>query len=217
MHGIAGLMMIARAAKPKMPRIVPLPNRWAPDVVTTSAPRPELPERDEFGLATAVFGHAPRLSRQYIAKALEFLRLPKTISPTALFGPGAGTIPELATFGYLLSKGYYYQSHGPKGFFFQSFALGGRDTPGGAVVDFVVWIVTGKRIGVNVDSVYHSPENPFAPGQKLESDRRRNVRLLSEGGYAAIMSVNLRSWGYPLENGPDDLVAMDLARIEFAA
>ena len=64
-----------------VPKMFDRPRLFArPSMSSWGQPPPYEPlgvfaaERDEFGLAVAVYGRAPRLSRQYIARCLDFLK-----------------------------------------------------------------------------------------------------------------------------------------------
>jgi hypothetical protein len=93
--------------------------------------------------------------------------------------------------------------------------LGGRAIQGGgAVVDFIVYR-DHLKIGLRVESVYHSAFDPFGRGGvKSRIDFEQGIRLQSRGAVDLLMSDNLAVWGFPLESGPDDLVELDLSRIE---
>jgi hypothetical protein len=197
---------------PSLPRIFGLPNGWSPDNEYGAPPQQEKPPTDEFGLATAVYGHAPRQSRQFVSLCLETLNKPKNIPPSFIFGVSAGTIPELCTFGYLINEGFNYRQSGVRSFSWLSYELGAGNIEAGTQLDFSVYIGPNRRIGVDVDSVFHSVKNPYGAGQKLEQDRRRRQRLLSAGGLANVISVN-RAPQHALEHGPNELVVPELRRI----
>lgn len=202
---------------PKQPakfRIVGLPSGWDGESVYDAPPQERQAERDEFGLATAIYGHAPRLGRQYAALCLETLGMPKTVSPTQLFGVSAGTIPELVTFGFLISEGFRYRSSGPRSFVWLSYETAGN-VEAQTQLDFSVYVAAMRRIGVDVDSIFHTAKNPYHPGAKLEQDRRRRQRLLTQGGLHNVISVN-RGPQHVLEYGPQELVYPELVRVLYA-
>lgn len=161
---------------------------------------------DEFGLAYELYRYYPRTSRQYIARALEFLRVSKRVS---LQEQGIGTGPEMVVFGGLLYRGFLPYGGGPRTFVFQSSQLGGRELPGGAVVDIVVNI--GENVGVRVQGKFHRLDNPFGTGgAESEEDERQRIRLLSYGAVDRLVDVNRN---LELERGPDPLVEREFDRI----
>lgn len=164
-------------------------------------------QRDRFGLGPAYFTY-PDKSREYAARALDFLGLPKGVHPRPF-----ATIAELVVFGMLLSAGFHhYVGPEPGGgtFVFQSYELGGRQ-PGGAVVDFVLFH-RGAEIGIRVQSIFHSPASPFGNGAGDLREMEQSNRLLG-AGFERIVSVNEPQRGFPIENGPNELVRRELDRI----
>lgn len=199
---------------PKVPRVPAVPGMGAlPPLWEAKRPQAGAVERDEFGLSVDIYGKAPSLSRQYIAQCLDYLNKPKTVNPSQIFGVSAGTIPELAVFGFLLASGFVYRTSGARSFTWLSYELGAGEVAPTTQLDFSVYLAENRRIGVDVDSIFHTEKNPFAAGAKLEHDRRRRLRLLALPTLANVISVNEGHTGHCLEFGPNQLVAANLQRI----
>jgi hypothetical protein len=201
-------------ALPKLPALPRLPGGGRPLAPAASGRLDPAKGTDEFGLGIWAVG-LPRASRRYIAVTYEHFGLDKSKQPTAVFAATSGTVPESVTMGWLLTNHYGYKHGGPRGFDFQGQVLGGRAIQGGgAVVDFIVYR-DHLKIGLRVESVYHSAFDPFGRGGvKSRIDFEQGIRLQSRGAVDLLMSDNLAVWGFPLESGPDDLVELDLSRIE---
>ncbi len=199
-----------------LPRKPRLPTRTHGEPPVKAEVKRAEPGVDEFGLDPGIFGRYPRKSRQYCALALEFLKMPKDVTPSSLVF-GGGTIPEMVMFGGLLARGYVYNGGPPKGFAFQRDVLGGRAIAGGGAVEDIVVYRAGRVIAVPVQSVFHGVDNPFGGGlSKIYSDREQQVRVLSRGRVDAVVPVNEPERGSVLENGPDAAVDHEFTRIELA-
>lgn len=179
------------------------------DLVPGSIENPE-PLRDEFGLLWTIYRNFPRIIREYVAYALEHISgASKSVSPSQA---GYGTVPELVVYGGLLKRGYDPQVTRSKGFYFQSSMLGGR-VPGGAVVDFLVIVGSGERVGVRVQSKFHALQDPFGLGtQKVYADEAQRLRLLTNRTITRLVDVNLPPLR-ALENGPEAAVYREFERI----
>lgn len=165
---------------------------------------------DEYGLLWSLYRNYPARSRYYVSIALEFLKKPKNVSPQAM---GVATIPELVCFGGLLRRNYRFNSMGPGSFFFQSEQMGGREVPGGAVIDFLVY-VGNEKVGVRVNGKFHALDSPFYTGrQKVEEDRLQQIKLLARAGFTRLVDVN-EAPRYFFEKGPDPMVEQEFRRIE---
>lgn len=196
-------------ARPRLPSRFPLPGRGRlPDL--TAGPDLKLgeAEHDEYGLARHWAGdYCPRV-REYLAAAYEYLRLDKDAAPARQGLIIAGTVPELVFFGGLLKRGLLPF----RDFEFQSEALGGREMPGGAVLDFVVF-VRGLKVAVPVQSVFHASDGAFAGQSKVFEDYEQRVRVVARGSVDRVVPVNLPELGYPLERGPDELCDQEFYRV----
>lgn len=163
-------------------------------------------QTDSYGLGPP-YATYPDRSRYYAAIAVKYFGLSPLVSPRPF-----ATIAELVVFGMLLDAGFYHYI-GPEPaegtFVFQSYELGGRQ-PGGAVVDFVLFHY--GQIGIRVQSIFHSPQSPFGNGAGDLREREQELRLLGRG-FDRIVDVNEPERGYPIENGPDELVDQELQRI----
>ncbi len=206
-----GLPTIALPSRPALP---PLPGGTQPSRVQPLRKLGPAQELDEFGLGTWS-ANTPRASRRYIAVAYEHFGLDKTKQPTAVFSHSSGTFPECVVMGWLFVNGYVYKQQGGRGFDFQGAVLGGRALQGGgAVLDFVVYR-NQVKIGIRVESVYHTAMDPFGRGTvKTYMDYNQALQLEMRRAVDLVMSVNLGVSGFPLENGPDDAVEDDLRRID---
>ena len=168
--------------------------------------------RDRYGLPLLTWaGKYGDRVREYLALCYEFFGYDKDIPPIqqGTFG-SSGSTPELVFFGGLLKRGLRYGVD----FQFQSDALGGRQMPGGAVIDFIVY-ANGLRVGVRVDSVFHSSSFVWAGRSKVFEDEEQRIRLLARSTVDRVMEVNRRSDAYPLEGGQnsDLLVDRDFDRV----
>lgn len=186
-------------------------SRWDRPEYPEPAAAPREKERfvDEFGLSYELYRYYPKLSRQYIATAIEHVGGDKLTPPIQ---QGIGTAPELVIIGGLLERDFDFQGiRGNRSFYFQSEELGGR-RPGGAVVDVMVYI-GGEKIGVRVQSRWHALNEPFFQGRaKVEEDKRQLLRLLSNAQIDRIVDVN-QPPQLVLETGPDALVLREFDRI----
>jgi hypothetical protein len=201
-------------SRPKLPARPALGKRFE----LPAFPLPEAKPRDtdEYGLGTWAAEIGPT-ARGYLARAYSYLKLDKAITPTAQSSPiaevnaGAGTVPELVFFGGLLARNFTSNGYGSRTFQFQSYQLGGRKVPGGAVVDFVLYL-GGRVIGVRVDSVFHGLSDPFGRGaSEVEEAASQRRRLLASSGLDTVVDVNKSDYGYPMEpGGPDGLVDVDI-------
>ena len=183
-----------------------------PAGLTRAVDRLQQPEQetDEYGLKWTLYRNYPKRSRYYVSIALAYLRKPRDKSPITL---GIGTIPELVVFGGLLRRDYTFNGLTQGSFYFQSEQLGGREVPGGAVVDFLVWI-GGEKVGVRVQGKYHALDNPFYVGrEKVEEDELQRTKLLARAGFTRLVDVN-EAPRYALEKGPDAAVEQEFRRIE---
>ncbi len=197
-------------SRPALPRRNRLPGRASTgQLPEIPAPKAAEPVTDEFGLSVELFGQMSPLGRQYLAACLDYLKLPKDVSPTR---SGFGTIPEAVFFGGLLAHGFLLGAAGSRSFAFQSAMLGGRQTPGGTVVDFMLYH-GGRRIAVYVESVFHTKDNPFGGLAKIGEDDARFTRLLATQGVDALLQVNRGGEGHPFEHGPDSLITADFRRV----
>lgn len=204
--------MIARPAKPRRPARPRLPgnNRAATGAVPQG--RIGVADTDEFGLSRDIFGHLPPRARQYLARAYTHWGLDKMVAPIHQQMPGgdtgnAGTIPEMVFYGGLLERNMLPF----KDFQFQHELLGGRDLPGGAVADFIVF-VNGEKVGVPVQSPFHAETFVFAGLAKVNLDLNQQVRLTSRGAIDRVVLVNEPPSHY-LEAGPDVMVDREFRRV----
>lgn len=196
-------------ALPSLPRLPSLPGGTRPLDPVVLPKLDVQPATDEFGFGPWA-KETPRASRRYMAVAYEDAHLDKRFQPAVYFGVGAGTIPELVVIGWLIVNGYR-RGQRNRGYDFQDDRLGGRQLPGGAVVDVIVYRAA-RTIGVRVYSIYHSLRDPFGNGGVAVSvNRYQAVRLLSRGAIDTIIDVNLNR---VLEIGYDAAVELDLKRIE---
>lgn len=208
--------MSAQISRPRRPS-APKKARIASPVQSITLPAYEPPQpgravTDEFGLSVEKYKGVPRISRQYLALAYRHLGLDPSVSAVENMSAVAGTLPEMVFYGALLARGFSDTARTARSFAFQSFELGGRRVPGGAVVDFVVFI-NNRAIGVRVDSVYHNAANPFGlGGAEIQASILQKERLEARANLS-IEDVNLAALGYPLENGPDQLVDYDIDRV----
>ncbi len=163
----------------------------------------------KFRLEPDAISILPDLSRRYLSVAYEYLRLDKHNPPSTY---GAGTTPELVVFGALLDFGFDFPLGSERSFGFQSNLLGGRHLPGGTVSDFVVWN-GGSRVGVYVDSVFHTPSFVWAGREKVEYERVLAERVIARTDITVVMRINRIELGMPLENGPDELVEREFERL----
>jgi hypothetical protein len=165
--------------------------------------------KDQFGLAVAWSEELGLRVRQWMARAYEYLDFDKNVPPSRQghFG-SSGTIPEIAFMGALLTEGLVPFED----FEFQSEAMGGRRFPGGAVLDFLVY-VNGLRVGVRVESVFHASDFIFAGNAKVNEDESQRIRLQSSGAVDRVVAVNRQSDGYCLEGANDALADADLRRV----
>ena len=165
---------------------------------------------DQYGLGVWA-RDVPRQSRYYIGIAYRHFEINGQDPPSLFFGPGKGTVPELATFGWLLDHGYAPNEWSARGFTFQVNELGGREA-GGAVVDFEVRR-NHRRIGVLVNSIYHQLGSPYGGGAAVAANTTQIQRLGATGRFDAIIEVNVNQ---VLEFGTDTAIEADLARIDVA-
>ena len=203
-------MSVKRTARPSLPRRHRLPSRTSM-AQPPAVPTPEVtkPDTDEYGLATELFEHMSPLGRQYLARCMDFVGLDKSVSPTR---QGFGTVPECVFFGGLLERNFTYGQAGSQSFDYQSATLGGRQTPGGTVVDFMVY-VGNRRIAVYVESIFHTKDNPFGGLAKIGEDDARFTRALATRGIDVIVQVNRGGAGHPFEHGPDSGILRDFERV----
>lgn len=197
---------LQRAAVPHLPRLPggSVPGAPKPAPIFTVSPTFAT---DEHGLSLKVTAKMSALGREYLALAYRFFGLNTRLSPSQQGYHIAGTLPELVFCGALLAHGYTPGKHA-HGFIFQQALLGGR-VPGGSLTDFTMF--NGPRqIAVYVDSIYHSLRNPFGAGAKISQDKLLRERILSRTSIAAVVSVNKELDGFPLENGPDMLLAKEV-------
>jgi len=201
-------------ALPALPKLPPLPGGHKPLDLAGAGKLSAPDDLDEFGLGSWA-RPLNRASRRYIGVTYRYFGFDGRQQPVEVFSATAGTVPESVTFGWLLTNGYTFRQHGPRGFDFQGSVLGGRAIQGGgAVVDFIVYR-DHLTIAVRVESPFHTAFDPFGRGGvKARMDFEQGIRLKSMGGFNIVMSVNLGVWGFPLSNGPADLVDVDLGRIE---
>lgn len=200
---------IRRIESPSRPRKPRIPGNLP--VVGLPEKKPEVgkPLTDEWGLLLSVFGELPPRSRQYIALAYDYMHLDKHVAPTH---QGAGTMPEMVFFGGLLARGFTYRQGESNTFEFQTDLLGGRRIPGGTVADFTVFH-DGGIVAVYVQSVFHAAGFVWAGRATVEQERNLYLQVAAQRGVRAVVEVNQVWQGFPLENGPDDLVDNDFRRV----
>lgn len=200
---------------PLLPR-TPLPRKFAmpggrkPNEFPANVDiKPGEPVRDQYGLAWQWAEKYGQRVREWLAKAYEHLNFDKDFPPSRQghFG-SSGTTPEIAFYGGLLDRGLRpYED-----FEFQSEQMGGRKFPGGAVLDFLVY-VNGLNVGVRVESVFHASDFAFAGLAKVREDEGQRIRLLTNGFIDRVVAVNRSSDAYPLEGVNDQLADADLSRV----
>jgi hypothetical protein len=203
-----------RIKLPNRPRIPRLPGGRVRGAALPSLQPKGLPDdqnTDEHGLNRRMVALMSPLARLALSRAYEYWHMDKRQPPSVFFTAGSsGTMPELVFFGLLLLYGYQ-PGQGAQHFVFQKALLGGR-VPGGSLADFVVF--NGPRpIAVYVDSFYHSLANPFGAGQKRWRDKILFERVLSRATISEIRIVNGERYGYPLENGPDSLIRLEIESV----
>ncbi len=202
--------MMTLLARPSLPKRLSLPRMHGPvEVARLDVPKPSESELDRWGFPRTLLPNLPDLSRRYLSVAYEYLRLDKHNPPSTY---GAGTTPELVVFGALLDFGFDFPLGSERSFGFQSNLLGGRHLPGGTVSDFVVWN-GGSRVGVYVDSVFHTPSFVWAGREKVEYERVLAERVIARTDITVVMRINRIELGMPLENGPDELVEREFERL----
>lgn len=195
--------------RPSRPSLFRLPSRGkGADLPPLSAPEQREPDTDEYGLLYTMTQDMSPLGRQYLARCMEFMNLDKTVPPVQ---QGFGTIPEAVFFGGLLERDFTFGAVGSQSFEYQSATLGGRQSPGGTVIDFILHS-GNRRIAVYVESVFHTKANPFGGMAKIGEDDARFTRALATRGIDALVQVNRGGEGHPLEHGPDALVVRDFQR-----
>jgi hypothetical protein len=203
-------MSITLPKRQSLPRKPALPGGRAP-FESLALPQPKVgqADHDQYGLARAWAGDMGQRVREWLSVAYEYLGFDKNKPPSGQghFG-SSGTIPEIAFMGGLLSRGLKPFIN----FEFQSEALGGRRFPGGAVLDFLVY-VNGLRVGVRVESVFHASDFVFAGNAKVREDEAQRIRLESGGAVDRVINVNRQSDGYPLEGANDALADRDVDRV----
>jgi hypothetical protein len=197
---------LQRAALPHVPR---LPGGRAPGTlahVPLSKPADNY-ATDEHGLSLLVTARMSALGREYLALAYRYFSLNPRLPPSKQGFRTAGTLPELVFLGALLAHGYTPGQH-PQGFVFQQALLGGR-VPGGSLTDFTIFN-SSRPVAVYVDSIYHSLRNPFGAGAKISQDKILREQVLSRTFIKAVVAVNIEADGFPLENGPDMLIDLEV-------
>lgn len=197
---------------------LPLPSIRGPHLVgvkPVKIVRPYVPTLRQTEDAADQFGLGPwardldTAIKSYIGRVYRFFHINPMLDPTAFFGHGQGTIPELVVFGFLLEEGFEYNSVGPRGFRFQSDEAGGRKTAGGAVVDIEVFHA-GRRIAVRVNSIYHQANDPFGGGKAVWANEEQRIRLMGSDRFDVVIDVNEH---LELEHGPAEAIKHDLSRI----
>ena len=194
------------------PRIRPPRIPGAPRVRIARVPLPSLRQQDR---AVDQFGLGPWAKdlndaiKSYIGEVYRFFHIDPMLQPSGFFGAGAGTIPELVVFGFLLRQGYQYNHTGPRGFRFQGDEIGGRQTAGGAVVDIEVFTGT-RRVAVRVNSIFHQANDPFGGGKAVWANEEQRIRLMGSHRFDVVMDV---SQNRELELGPAEAIEADLRRI----
>lgn len=202
--------MIDLPSRPSLPRKPALPGGTRPyDPPTLPEIPAGKPRTDEHGLALSWCEDLGFRVRGWLARAYEYLGFDKQFPPSGQghFG-SSGTVPEIAFMGGLLTRGL----EPFRDFEFQSEAMGGRRFPGGAVLDFLVY-VNGLNVGVRVESVFHASDFVFAGQAKVNEDEAQRVRLLSSGAVDRVVAVNQQADGYPLEGSNDALADADVNRV----
>lgn len=190
---------------PKLPSRPALPGRRLPDLPGLEIPEVPKPA-PRFGFGVWADGLPPR-SLEYLREAYEYFKLDPRVPPTH---QEWGTIPEMVVMGGLIERNFEYGQHFGRGFDFQSELLGGRNLPGGAVVDVVVYH-NARVVGVRVQSVFHGLRSPFGGGgAKVEEDINQRIRLETRGSLDGVVDVNANQ---ELELGPDPLVDREFERI----
>lgn len=208
------MSVFTRPSRPDRPRRPARPSLPGGAGRLPALPGPEAQPRDQVGFGLGPWAEdLPGISKQYVSRAYEFFQADKRLPPSQHFGPTSGTIPELVVFGGLLVRGFTPYGGTARSFEFQSMQLGGRELPGGAVVDFILFH-NNRRIGVRVESVFHALSDPFGRGaSEVEEARRQKARLLARGAVDNIVDVNLASQGFALEHGPSAVVHNDFRRM----
>ena len=200
--------MIARPSRPSLPRR-PAVTGFKREFETMALPKPGQPVMDRWGFPMTLLPDLPPRSKQYLARAYDYLRLDKRNPPSAY---GAGTTPEMVVFGGLLDLGFSFRTGSWRSFEFQSNLLGGRRIPGGTVADFTVWN-GATRIAVYVESVFHQPSFIWTGRGKVEEERVTRLKVLARTGIDRVVEMNSVDRGMPLEHGPDSLVDAEFQRL----
>ncbi|MCZ7598354.1 MAG: hypothetical protein M5U09_12440 [Gammaproteobacteria bacterium] len=201
--------MSALVSRPSLPRRPARPNGYRAEAGKMEASKPGKPTLDTWGFPLTILPDMPGRSKQYLARAYDFLGLDKR-NPPAVYG--AGTTPELVVFGGLLALGFEFRTGSWRSFEFQSNLLGGRRIPGGTVADFTVWN-GATRIAVYVESVFHQPSFIWTGRGKVEEERVTRLKVLARTGIDRVVEMNSVDRGMPLEHGPDSLVDAEFQRL----